>query len=529
MVAAGLLPKLVRIVTERGNRAQVEAAFTLCALCEHAQQAVEAGALDALVSRLGMPNQEQLHEYILGSLGTLAMRGAHLRNAIFERGVLPSAVDVIANADCDELVKMGTWALAAFFTMPTDEANVNLALPLIVELLCTRSDSLTLSDCLWCLVDMFSHTLNIDKLITDERLCKRLVELLVLTSAADENWRIHVITPLSDILMRYFEGFSHAHEAAVHAFVHSGDFLPNIVSCLRDADGAVVGRVCEIIETVVRRCELTSIGSDKLKDAMVQAGLLDVCADKLSNKNDSILLLCARHAFMTMLFRMGPSKGLMVHDNLLKALSSYGVPPAGVVSEADMKTWSDKSPKEIDDLLLHITQRNSNLYYTAKNSALYRHALDRQVDSEVIGFPSADEDISTFTIHIIFELIQYVNDDERQELLERFDSVGVLYYIDCHTNHRVANRFSLSRNDSLDTLAVLNARVYDFTSWQTIHSFILKTYIALYPLQLPPYVVLHILEFLPLLDRVSHVKKISLLIGLKKSMDRITNNRKTIE
>lgn len=79
----------------------------------------------------------------------------------------------------------------------------------------------------------------------------------------------------------------------------------------------------------------------------------------------------------------------MVHDNLLKALSSYGVPPAGVVSEADMKTWSDKSPKEIDDLLLHLTQRNSNLYYTAKNSALYRHALDRQVDSEVVGFPSA--------------------------------------------------------------------------------------------------------------------------------------------
>ena len=54
--------------------------------------------------------------------------------------------------------------------------------------------------------------------------------------------------------------------------------------------------------------------------------------------------------------------------------------------------------------------------------------------------------------------------------------------------------------------------------WRKVHAVLLDAYIALSALQLPPYVMLWIVDWLPHYEHVSRIKKVALLESLYKSM-----------
>ena len=62
--------------------------------------------------------------------------------------------------------------------------------------------------------------------------------------------------------------------------------------------------------------------------------------------------------------------------------------------------------------------------------------------------------------------------------------------------------------------------------WSKISNQIIDISIALASIDLPPYVLLEIIDWLPLFEYVDHKKKIDLIINLKKSISKIFENKK---
>jgi len=62
--------------------------------------------------------------------------------------------------------------------------------------------------------------------------------------------------------------------------------------------------------------------------------------------------------------------------------------------------------------------------------------------------------------------------------------------------------------------------------WSKIANQIIDICIALQSLNLPPYVLLEIIDWLPLFEYVDHKKKIDLIINVKKSISKIVENKK---
>ena len=72
----------------------------------------------------------------------------------------------------------------------------------------------------------------------------------------------------------------------------------------------------------------------------------------------------------------------------------------------------------------------------------------------------------------------------------------------------------LKRNDSL--------------RWRTVHPWLLDTCLAMSPLELPPYVLLWIVDWIPFFEHaVSHRKKIHLIESIRDSVWRIRDSRTT--
>ena len=62
--------------------------------------------------------------------------------------------------------------------------------------------------------------------------------------------------------------------------------------------------------------------------------------------------------------------------------------------------------------------------------------------------------------------------------------------------------------------------------WSNISIQIIDISIALASIDLPAYVLLEIIDWLPLFEYVDHKKKIDLIINLKKSISKIFENKK---
>ena len=62
--------------------------------------------------------------------------------------------------------------------------------------------------------------------------------------------------------------------------------------------------------------------------------------------------------------------------------------------------------------------------------------------------------------------------------------------------------------------------------WSKISNQIIDISIALASIDLPPYVLLEIIDWLPLFEYVDHKKKIDLIVNLRKSIAKIFELRK---
>ena len=71
-----------------------------------------------------------------------------------------------------------------------------------------------------------------------------------------------------------------------------------------------------------------------------------------------------------------------------------------------------------------------------------------------------------------------------------------------------------------------NQNNYEKIEWLKVSKEIIDVCIALASLDLPPYVLLEIIDWLPLFEYVDHKKKIDLIINVKKSISKIFENKK---
>ena len=86
-----------------------------------------------------------------------------------------------------------------------------------------------------------------------------------------------------------------------------------------------------------------------------------------------------------------------------------------------------------------------------------------------------------------------------------------------HVNSTSKELFLLMQN---------NENIRRVTNPPVLHHVLLDITIALYPLLLPPYVLLEIVDRMPFFDKVVRKTKIDLLINVKKSADRIRQFKK---
>ena len=92
--------------------------------------------------------------------------------------------------------------------------------------------------------------------------------------------------------------------------------------------------------------------------------------------------------------------------------------------------------------------------------------------------------------------------------------------------------FFLIGKDGCNILNIYNRRnEYNRTliEWSKISPQIIDFCIALTSFDLPAYVLLEIIDWLPLFQYVDHKKKIDLIINLKKSISKIFENKKIKE
>jgi hypothetical protein len=99
--------------------------------------------------------------------------------------------------------------------------------------------------------------------------------------------------------------------------------------------------------------------------------------------------------------------------------------------------------------------------------------------------------------------------------------------------HALANNYSLTRLDlqelwsptytntvnapqCFSTIAGLLQRNQSL-QWSFVHAALLGVCVAFSPLHLPPYVLLEIFDWLPLMEHVSHLRKIRLIEGMQRS------------
>lgn len=79
--------------------------------------------------------------------------------------------------------------------------------------------------------------------------------------------------------------------------------------------------------------------------------------------------------------------------------------------------------------------------------------------------------------------------------------------------------------EKFSKLRVRNNYIMELCQMYNVHPMLLDICIAMYPLDLPPYVLLEIFDFLPHMRWARHKAKIDLIIGVKKSANRIIANR----
>ena len=103
----------------------------------------------------------------------------------------------------------------------------------------------------------------------------------------------------------------------------------------------------------------------------------------------------------------------------------------------------------------------------------------------------------------------------------------------------VAKKVIARNNVPIDvsSLSSLTYVVQQALAWPVIHPIVLDICIAFAPLRLPPYVLLEVIDFLAveydgsdenesMMHRVSHVKKINLIVGVQRSQRNIDEQQR---
>ena len=77
------------------------------------------------------------------------------------------------------------------------------------------------------------------------------------------------------------------------------------------------------------------------------------------------------------------------------------------------------------------------------------------------------------------------------------------------------------QTNKLSSLSDKHVRNQLSIEWWRVSSTIIDVCIAMYPLHIPPYVLLEIIDWFPFYNSVNRKKKIDLILNVKKSIEKI--------